>query len=71
MEKPGIEPMTPGLQGIALIHYTTAASLVSIDNNRQQELCRSKQSYFYQLTMGRSYKKLNASRDITQFDLVV
>ena len=23
MEKPGIEPATPGLQGIALIHYTT------------------------------------------------
>ena len=22
MEKPGIEPATPGLQGIALIHYT-------------------------------------------------
>ena len=27
MEEPGIEPATPGLQGIALIHYTTAASL--------------------------------------------
>ena len=26
MEKPGIEPTTPGLQGIALIHYTTGAS---------------------------------------------
>ena len=26
MEKPGIEPATPGLQGIALIHYTTTAS---------------------------------------------
>ena len=26
MEKPGIEPVTPGLQGIALIHYTTGAS---------------------------------------------
>ena len=23
VEKPGIEPATPGLQGIALIHYTT------------------------------------------------
>ena len=23
MEKPGIEPATPGLQGITLIHYTT------------------------------------------------
>ena len=26
-EKPGIEPATSGLQGIALIHYTTGASL--------------------------------------------
>ena len=26
MEKPGIEPATPGLQGITLIHYTTGAS---------------------------------------------
>ena len=25
MEKPGIEAATPGLQGIALIHYTTGA----------------------------------------------
>ena len=25
-EKPGIEPATPGLQGIALIHYTTGAT---------------------------------------------
>ena len=25
MEKPEIEPVTPGLQGIALIHYTTGA----------------------------------------------
>ena len=39
MEKPGIEPATPGLQGIALIHYTTGASLrvgndiVKIDKN--------------------------------------
>ena len=27
MEKPGFEPATPALQGIALIHYTTGASL--------------------------------------------
>ena len=26
VEKPGMEPATPGLQGIALIHYTTGAS---------------------------------------------
>ena len=26
MEKPRIEPATPGLQGIALIHYTTTPS---------------------------------------------
>ena len=30
MEKPGIEPATPGLQGIALIHYTTEDSQSSI-----------------------------------------
>ena len=30
MEKPGVEPATPGLQGIALIHYTTEASQSSI-----------------------------------------
>ena len=30
MEKPGIEPATPGLQGIALIHYTTGASILLI-----------------------------------------
>ena len=29
MEKPGIEPATPGLQGIALIHYTTGAFFVA------------------------------------------
>ena len=33
MEKPGIEPETPGLQGIALIHYTTGASLLSYEIN--------------------------------------
>ena len=26
MEKPGIKPATPGLQGIALVNYTTGAS---------------------------------------------
>ena len=30
IEKPGIEPATPGLQGIALIHYTTGASLIVV-----------------------------------------
>ena len=30
MEKPGIEPATPGLQGIALIHYITAASCIIV-----------------------------------------
>ena len=28
MEKPGIQPGTPCLQGIVLIHYTTGASLI-------------------------------------------
>ena len=31
MEKPGIEPATPGLQGIALIHYTTGATHKCLD----------------------------------------
>ena len=30
MEKPGIEPATPGSQGIAPIHYTTGASLWTV-----------------------------------------
>ena len=29
LEKLGIEPATPGLQGIALIHYTTVASIIA------------------------------------------
>ena len=32
MEKPGIEPATPGLQGIALIHYTMDYLHVQADN---------------------------------------
>ena len=35
MEKPGIEPATPGLQGIALIHYTTGASRWKTPNVRR------------------------------------
>ena len=31
MEESGIEPATPGLQGIALIHYTTGASMSMSD----------------------------------------
>ena len=31
-EKPGIEPATPGLQGIELNHYTTGASLMDVFN---------------------------------------
>ena len=31
MEKVGFEPATPGLQGIALIHYTTGASHLLCD----------------------------------------
>ena len=33
MEKPGIEPATPGLQGIRLIHYTTGASFLLVSKN--------------------------------------
>ena len=31
--KPGIEPVTPGLQGKWLIHYTTAAPRIQIKTN--------------------------------------
>ena len=33
MEKPGFEPATPGLQGIALIHYTTGTSQYMLNKN--------------------------------------
>ena len=33
MEKPGIEPATPGLQGIALIHYNTGLNLVDLEGD--------------------------------------
>ena len=33
MEKPGIEPATPGLQGIELIHYTTGAHIIDNSTN--------------------------------------
>ena len=33
MEKPGIEPATPGLQGIALIHYTNLYGKIQRDTN--------------------------------------
>ena len=42
MEKPGIEPATPGLQGIALIHYTTGARKVGdtcVPKRRQARFC--------------------------------
>ena len=41
MEKPGIEPATPGLQGIALIHYTTGA-WVKVQNLQNIELLKIK-----------------------------
>ena len=40
MEKPGIEPSTPGLQGLALIHYTTGAfSPGSHFNQQSRTVC--------------------------------
>ena len=38
MEKPGIEPATPGLQGIALIHYTTGASKIQLEHEGSIDL---------------------------------
>ena len=42
MEKPGIEPATPGLQGIALIHYTTGASQYLLCFNIEINHCFSR-----------------------------
>ena len=36
MEKPGIEPATPGLQGIALIHYTKKKTFCGFSMGRNQ-----------------------------------
>ena len=38
LEKPGIEHVTPGLQGIALIHFTTVAS-VWVDFVQRSVIC--------------------------------
>ena len=41
MEKPGIEPATPGLQGIALSHYTTGTDpWVKVQNSKNPELLK-------------------------------
>ena len=50
MEKPGIEPATPGLQGIALIPYTTAASQHVVHSSM------GKQTYSGQLLQGYLWK---------------
>ena len=48
MEKPGFEPATPGLQGIALIHYTTGASLIyrGLPHPIKRSLIRCKSSNY-------------------------
>ena len=38
MEKPGIEPATPGLQGIALIHNTTGVKVRIFQNPELKKL---------------------------------
>ena len=43
MEKPGIEPATPGLHGIALIHYTTGG----LRNTTIQWKTPSLEGYFF------------------------
>ena len=46
MEKLGFEPATPGLQGIALIHYTTGASLTQVTSTHQLLNHQSDNTYF-------------------------
>ena len=41
MEKPGIEPATPGLQGIVLIHYTTGAFIGEIFTYKKHPIHRN------------------------------
>ena len=48
MEKPGIEPATPGLQGIAFIHYTTGASFIKL--KWVNELMSSKSSMYVSMS---------------------
>ena len=45
MEKPGIEPATSGLQGIALIHYTTGVSKTCRGSYVTAQRHRSKGNY--------------------------
>ena len=56
MEKPGIEPATPGLQGIALIHYTTGASQPAIGDSLSYTL-----PVFNKKLQTQSNKKLHKS----------
>ena len=53
MEKPGIEPATPGLQGIAFIHYTTGASHGAdpYDKKRTSHAVSSLSALFYYLLL--------------------
>ena len=50
MEKPGIEPATPGLQGIALIHYTTGALMEPVGD----QFCRILGYWFYIIPKNRA-----------------
>ena len=47
MEKAGIEPATPGLQGIALIQYTTGASLWQTVKIKMKKCMMQHLSTFY------------------------
>ena len=47
MEKPGIEPATPGLQGIALIHYTIGASHKTIPSIPKKMIYEPRIIYFF------------------------
>ena len=52
MEKPGIEPATPGLQGIALIHYTTGASQLKKKKKKKKKILYGSKKTFCGFSMG-------------------
>ena len=61
MEKPGIEPATPGLQGIAHIHYTTAAQDIAVELNKnvQREITGNTTQYYQNTTKGFEFTDAN------------
>ena len=65
MEKPGIEPATPGLQGIALIHYTTGASL-----SRNYTAAATLKKIIYYIIYNYDFSNIYELTELTPFILI-